>query len=101
MRLISANELAKAVCESRKKNPHKNDDVRRNHDYEHDHFMKMICDTPTVDAELLVHAHWKYSEYMHDPVYICSNCGCEIDEAVFDRIPNNGCPKCRAKMDGV
>jgi len=52
-----------------------------------------------VDVEYITHAHWKYSEIMYDPVYICSNCGLEIDAKVFGQIPHNGCPKCRALMD--
>lgn len=50
-------------------------------------------------VEDVTHAHWKYSEFMYDPVYICSNCGLEIDAKVFAKIPTKGCPKCRALMD--
>lgn len=52
-----------------------------------------------VDVEYITHAHWKHNEIMYDPVYICSNCGLEIDAKVFGQIPHNGCPKCRALMD--
>ncbi len=52
-----------------------------------------------VDVEVVTHAHWKYSEFMYDPVYICSNCGLEIEAKVFSKIPTKGCPKCRALMD--
>ena len=52
-----------------------------------------------VDVEYITHAHWKYSEIMYDPVYICSNCGLEIEARIFSQIPTVGCPKCRALMD--
>lgn len=60
---------------------------------------KLIEDATTLDVELVIHAKWIYSAYMYDPVYICSNCKCEIDEDVFDRIPSCRCPKCGARMN--
>ena len=47
-RWIDAEVLEKCVEESLKDNPHTEGIVRRTHDHEHMHFMKMICEQPTV-----------------------------------------------------
>ena len=47
MRLIDADELTKEIENSRKNNPHKDCHVKRNHDIEHGHFIKMVNDQPT------------------------------------------------------
>ena len=49
-RLIDANALADKVDESKYNNPHPQGMVRVNHRNEHDHFLRMILDDPTVDA---------------------------------------------------
>jgi hypothetical protein len=49
-RLICAYVLAKKVHESKHQNPHDDPKVARNHMFEHDHFLKMIYLSPTVDA---------------------------------------------------
>lgn len=49
-RLIDANALADKVNESKYNNPHPQGMVRVNHRNEHDHFLRMILDAPTVDA---------------------------------------------------
>lgn len=46
MRLIDADELIKSIEQSRNNNPHKDCHVKRNHDIEHDHFIKMVYDQP-------------------------------------------------------
>ena len=50
MRLIDANVLAYNVELSKHNNTHPPGMVRVNHRNEHDHFLKMIYDAPTVDA---------------------------------------------------
>lgn len=47
MRLIDADELIKRIENSRNNNPHKDCRVKRNHDIEHYHFIKMVYDQPT------------------------------------------------------
>ena len=50
MRLIDADALSVEVNKSKYHNPHPQITLRRNHTNEHDHFIKMIYDSPTVDA---------------------------------------------------
>lgn len=47
MRLIDADELIKAIEQSRNNNPHKDCRIKRVHDIEHDHFIKMVSEQPT------------------------------------------------------
>lgn len=68
-------------------------------DWDYDALKTSIELAPTLDVEPVIHGKWRYSSYMYNPVYICSNCQREIDEDVFDRIPSNRCPKCGAHMD--
>ena len=49
-RLIDANALSNKVDESKHDNPHTQGRIRVNHRNEHDHFLRMILDEPTVDA---------------------------------------------------
>lgn len=48
--LIDANALSEEVDKSKHNNPHPPGMVRVNHRNEHDHFLRMIYDAPTVDA---------------------------------------------------
>ena len=52
-RLIDANALSDAVAESLHDNPHPQGMIRVNHRNEHNHFLRMILDAPTVDAVVL------------------------------------------------
>ena len=47
-KLISANELINLVEESRNNNPHKDNKIKSNHIYEHDHFINMIMNMPVI-----------------------------------------------------
>ena len=49
-RLIDANVLSGKVEESKHNNPHPKGMLRVGHRNEHDHFLRMILDAPTVDA---------------------------------------------------
>jgi hypothetical protein len=49
-RLIDANTLSDEVDKSKHNNPHPPGMVRVNHRNEHEHFLRMIYDAPTVDA---------------------------------------------------
>ena len=50
MRLIDADVLTDKVDDSKHNNPHPAGMIRVNHRNEHNHFIKMIFDAPTVDA---------------------------------------------------
>jgi len=55
MRLIDADELIKSIEQSRNNNPHKDCHIKRNHDIEHDHFIKMVYEHPTAfDKEKVI-----------------------------------------------
>lgn len=55
MRLIDADELITEIENSRNNNPHKDCHVKRNHDIEHGHFIKMVNDQPiSFDKEKVV-----------------------------------------------
>lgn len=55
MRLIDADELIKAIEQSRNNNPHKDFRIKRIHDIEHDHFIKMVSEQQTAfDKEKVV-----------------------------------------------
>ena len=61
-----------------------------------------INEMPTIDAVPVVHARWSkarfektYAGYTKASIYyVCSACGKDVDDALF-----NYCPKCGAKMD--
>lgn len=59
MRLIDADALYDRVEESRQDNPHKDPKVMANHINEHGHFLDMIIEAPTVDAEPVRHEQWE------------------------------------------
>lgn len=67
MRLIDADELIKAIEQSRNNNPHKDCRIKRIHDIEHDHFIKMVSEQPTAfDKEKVIEEltiHKKFADY--------------------------------------
>ena len=94
-RLIDANVLMEEVDKSKHDNPHPPGIVRLNHLNEHDHFLRMIYDAPTVDAVEVVHGRWvDLGRNYYTVVSQCSECGAKYDF----RSPY--CPNCGAKMDG-
>lgn len=55
MRLIDADELIKAIEQSRNNNPHKDCRIKRIHDIEHNHFIKMVSEQQTAfDKEKVI-----------------------------------------------
>ena len=64
--------------------------------------VRIVKDMPDVDAAPLVHARWSkarfektYAGYTKASIYyVCSACGKDVDDALF-----NYCPKCGAKME--
>lgn len=53
MRLIDAYALQDAIRKSKMQNPHKDVKVAKNHEFEHDHFMRMVVLQPTVQEEIV------------------------------------------------
>ena len=98
-RLIDANALLDEVDVSLHNNPHTDAMVRATHKHEHNHFMVMIMQAPTVDAVEVVHGRWEKSE--HHGFLCCSECK---DVYISDEWQADGkwnfCPNCGAKMDG-
>lgn len=69
MRLIDADALSAEVDKSKYHNPHPQITLRMNHTNEHDHFIKMIYDAPTVDAVEVV----RCKDCKHRKEKICFN----------------------------
>ena len=100
-RLIDANALSDAVAERLHDNPHPQGMIRVNHRNEHNHFLRMILDAPTVDAVEVVHGRNIGDEECDEwyrPICQCSIC------RGYWMMPQNEdahfCPVCGAKMDG-
>lgn len=53
MRLIDAYALQNAIQKSKIENPHKDPRAIANHDFEHDHFMRMVALQPTAQKEIV------------------------------------------------
>lgn len=53
MRLIDAYTLQDAIHKSKMENPHKDAKVAKNHEFEHEHFMRMVVLQPTVMKEIV------------------------------------------------
>ena len=101
MRIIDADQLYERVEESRRDNPHKDPKIMINHINEHGHFLDMIIEAPTVDAEPVRHGHW-IEDHMN---WKCSCCGIVFKDELERIISYDGhympnhCPNCGAKMD--
>ena len=91
-RYIDAYSLRDKVLESEKNNPHTDGLARKTHNHEHEHFLKMIADTPTADIQEAVHAKWEISSDGYYPY--CSNCKSEPENGVMSKY----CPECGAIM---
>ena len=83
-RLIDANELWDEVEKSKHDNPHTIAKVKLNHRQEHDHFLNMIFNAPTVDAvEVETIEAWLYEIAMNNTDnYLCDACEniiCRLD----------------------
>lgn len=87
-RLIDANALADKVDESKYDNPHPQGVVRVNHRNEHDHFLRMIYDAPTVDAVVLPcdvgdYVYYIDGGYYKEPKFCKVSRPCKIVEVSF------------------
>lgn len=60
MRLIDARALQECIHKSKLSNPHSDPKIARNHEYEHDHFMQMVVQQPTIEEHPIV---WVVSWY--------------------------------------
>ena len=98
-RYIDAYSLSNKVFESKKNNPHLIDVVKRSHNCEHEHFLKLIADEPTADVVEVKHGAWIWKE--NDCA--CSVCGEEggkkhhYEDGTVEK--HSYCPNCGAKMD--
>jgi hypothetical protein len=98
MKYINPCQLADKVAESMRDNPHEDEKIARNHQLEHEHFLKMIANCPGADAEPIVHAKWVWFKGFDNSdfaVLACSAC-LETEGA---RETFAYCPGCGAKMD--
>ena len=109
-RLINAYDLEEKTRQSMDHNPHEDPKIARNHNNEHWHFLKMIVETPTIDAVEVVHAHWEdmWGGKYANPRYQCSACKekalwkNEQDELLSwheVQALTDYCPHCGAIMD--
>ena len=99
-RLIDANTLSDKVDESKRNNPHNPGMIRANHRNEHDHFLRMIHDAPTVDAVEVVRCqdckHFVQSE-PYDP---CECMKWTVKWGVAYVNPNGFCSYGERRNDG-
>lgn len=95
MRLIDADALYDRVEESRQDNPHKDPKVMVNHINEHGHFLDMIIEAPTVDAEPVRLGRWIHYDY---DIYRCSECRSKDSMRTVAWNVKKFCPWCGAKM---
>ena len=100
MRLIDADALYDKVDESRYNNGHKDGKIHTNHYAEHNHFLLMISDAPTIEAEPIRHGKWLL-ECEPDGTPYCFHCSvCDDDFSYIDVMSGyERCPHCGAKMD--
>lgn len=75
MRLIDAYALQDAIQKSKMENPHKDPRAIANHDFEHDHFMRMVVLQPTVMKEIVRCKDCKYANRLtpYSNVYECAS----------------------------
>ena len=92
--LISRNDLYDVVEASLIHNPHKVGPGRVQHRTEHLHFLKLITDAPSIEAEPVRHAYWKPLKVYPDE-FVCSWCG-----ELWNDVKTPYCHECGAKMDG-
>ena len=71
MRLIDAYVLQNEIYKSKMQNPHTDPKIARNHEFEHDHFMKMIVLQPTVQEEIV---RCKDCRYYKTIDCVCNGC---------------------------
>ncbi len=62
MRLIDADALQNKIQKSKMKNPHKDAKVAKNHEIEHDHFMRMVTLQPTAQEEIVRCKNCKFAK---------------------------------------
>lgn len=91
-RLIDAVVLENRIYESKEHNPHMDFLTSRNHHYEHDHFLKMVRSSPTVDAVEVVRCK--------DCEFFSKTLGCVISEGMFSPTPMDFC-SCGKKKGGT
>lgn len=79
MRLIDAYTLQNEIQKSKMENPHKDAKVAKNHEFEHDHFMRMVTLQPTAQEEKEP-TEAKRGSVGGFACFVCGNCGVAITE---------------------
>lgn len=93
--LIDANPIKKFIVDGLN-----NPDRKKAFGHDAIEILTEIEYAPTVDAEPVIHAYWikEQDELGIDRGWKCSNCRGSVYEMTYE--PYEGCPHCRAKMDG-
>lgn len=100
-----------AVEKSRRKNPHKDSKIARNHEYEHRHFLKILYDLPPARKKgKWIHGKEIAQEYVGGGLahieyenYHCSECGYTVKNIrwnVDGELMDKYCSVCGAEMKG-
>lgn len=99
-RYIDLDVALDLIEESRNYNPHKNPEIKANHDYEHDHIRFLLTwAVPKIEVAPVVHGKWKLIKSPWTEggyILACSNCKQSI-ASLSGKL--NYCPTCGAKMD--
>lgn len=107
-RLIDATVLFEAVEKSSEDNNHTNAVARRTHNEEHNHFLYMICQQPTVTRPSDVESEWEdFSVTENVEVAAvqsarCKSCGSYSEQvnAFPHKMAYKFCPYCGATIKG-
>ena len=102
--LISRQALRDVVWKSKERNRHNQITAKAIHAAEHDAFLRMIDNAPSIEVEEVRHGRWVFGEMdvLGAPVH-CSECGWGSDCAdpvKWAEYPGHRCcGSCGAKMD--
>ena len=80
LRLIDAYALQDAIQKSKMENPHNDTKVAKNHEFEHDHFMKMVVMQPTAQEEII---RCKDCKWYDEQISMCDNCRLPREQTFF------------------
>ena len=106
-RLINAYELAEKVWSSKDHNPHEDLKIARNHRLEHEHFLRLIAEAPTINPMKQGKWEQEFDTYGEMRCSVCKG-PCPLLQVPIDGwreelhfiLDSSYCPWCGAKMDG-
>ena len=90
MRPIDADALSNMVYKSKKNNNHEKNEFKRAHEYEHNHFLNLIAEMPTIDTVPIV----RCQECAHAPIV-----DGQYEDGFDIEFPDEICP-CQCTGDG-